>query len=279
MNGPGVSPGRKETKEFSGGKKMAQALRKVLDAAIEIVKLEYGKLSFCILGKTPMFYNAMSAKAKRDLLFPPKKKNRAQKEGSLKHDPIKEFRDSVYRTKDDLALARLMIPATAFKAAISSVAKDVPGATKAEIGRLTWVVGDTVPIFGVPSLHMSVVRSADMNRTPDVRTRAILPKWAAAVTVEYLMPNLNQKAIANLMGNAGRSRGIGDWRVEKGSGNFGQFEIVTPDNPEFKSLLKEAGRAAQDEALKNWKAYDAETEELLAWFFSEAESRDIPFTK
>ncbi len=42
---------------------------------------------------------------------------------------------------------------------------------------------------------MSVVRSADIGKTPDIRTRAILPAWAARITVTYVTPKLTANAV------------------------------------------------------------------------------------
>ena len=69
--------------------------------------------------------------------------------------------------------------------------------------------------------------------------------------------------------------GLGDWRIEKGSGSYGGFEIVDPDDPEFLEIVKEGGRQAQLEALENPVAYDAETEELLGWFDIEIKRRGL----
>lgn len=41
---------------------------------------------------------------------------------------------------------------TSFKGAIRSAALDMPGAKKAQIGRLTYIAGDFVGIYGVPKL-------------------------------------------------------------------------------------------------------------------------------
>jgi len=242
------------------------------DAEISVIEISQGRIEFCVLGKTPLILNRMSEKAGRELLLP-RKKTAADKAASLKHNPPEEYRASAYKAIGDEAPTRLLILATAFKGAMRSCAVDIPGAAKAQIGRLTYVEGDYVDIYGVPKLSMAIVRSADMNRTPDVRTRAIVPQWAARVSVNYVQPILREQAVANLLAAAGIMRGVGDWRPEKGSGSYGQFELVSKDDKRFLSIIKSGGRAAQDEALANPEPYDAESAELLAWFETEATRR------
>lgn len=239
---------------------------------ISIVEIQKGRVDLCVLGASPLILNRMSEKAARELLMP-RKKTAADKASNLKHDPIAEFRASFYRAIGDKAETRLMMPATAFKGALRSVAVDIPGAAKAQIGRLTYIEGDYVNIYGAPRLFMSITRSADMNKTPDVRTRAIVPAWAARISITYIKPLLKEVAVVNLMAAAGVMRGVGDWRPEKGSGNYGQFTIVSPDDETFGALVKAGGRAAQDAAIAAPECYDAETADLLSWFTTTAKDR------
>jgi len=193
------------------------------DAEISIMEIKQGEIEFCIKSTSPLIYHRMGEKAKRELLFPKGRKTAADKATSIKHNPIEEYRDTVYRSKQKETL--LMVPSVMFKAAISSAALDIPGATKAQIGRLVWVMGDEVPVYGVPELLMSTVRSSDMNRTPDIRTRAILPEWACSIRVRYIKPNISEQSIVNLVASAGIITGIGDYRQQKGKTSYGQFEL------------------------------------------------------
>jgi hypothetical protein len=84
-----------------------------------------------------------------------------------------------------------------------------------------------------------------------------------------MQPMLKEQVIANLFAIAGLTNGIGDWRPQKGSGTFGQFKLVSLDDPDFKRVVKTGGRAAQMEAMENPVPYDDETEELLRWFDAE----------
>jgi len=243
------------------------------ETEISVMEVTRGRIEFLILGNSPLICNAMSAKARQQLLLPPPRKNAAEKASTLKHNPIQEFRSSMYYARSPESPTRVVAKATAFKGALMSAALDLPGTSKAQIGRLAYVENDEIPIYGIPELMMSVTRSADMNKTPDVRTRAIMPEWAAFVTVQFTKPILKEQAIVNLMAAAGITQGIGDWRVQKGSGNYGQFELVGSDNETFKRIVAACGKDAQDKAIAEPICYDSETEELLDWFNDEVKRR------
>lgn len=236
---------------------------------IAILPITQGTMSFAVLGTSPLIFNRMAEKAKRELLLPKGKKNIAERAGSLKHDPMAEYQASVYRSQEADSPTRLCIPAPAFKGAMMTAALDLPGTKRTEIGRLTWVTGYSVSLWGVPELLMSVVRSADMNKTPDVRTRAIVRNWACIVDVNFVRPKLNATEVGHLMAAAGILSGIGDFRQEKGKGNFGQFQLVEANDPRFLAIQKAGGRAAQDAALANPRCFDDESAELMQFFGAE----------
>ena len=218
-----------------------------------------------------MIYNSMSEKTRHELLLPKGKKTAYDKASTLKHEPYEEFRSSIYRLPESRGTL-IGMPSTAFKAALRSAALDVPGSTKAQIGRLTYVPGDYVEIYGTPQLLMSITRNSDMARTPDVRTRAIIPQWACKINIVYTMPLLKQQAVVNLLAAAGIMQGIGDWRPEKGKGDYGQFRICSPSDKDFKAVMKQ-GRDTQIKAMDEALPYDLETEKLLRWFDVEVETR------
>lgn len=250
--------------------------RKPKDGTTEMVitEISMGVVEACILGTTPLIYNAMSNKVMRSLLLPSRKKTKAEREQTLKHDPIQEYRDSVYKRQEkEKGPTRLLLPSINFKAAITEAAGRVEGASKAEIKQLVWVQDLMVDVYGVPELFMKPVRSADMNRTPDIRTRAILPEWACKISLQYVRPPLTQHAIGNLLAAAGAMMGVGDWRQQKGSGNYGQFNIVPENDPKYRKIMKQGGMQDQDIALENPDYYDQETRELFEWFVEEVTKR------
>lgn len=248
------------------------------EATIDIIKIQKPSVTLTIKGTTPLIINRMSEKAKRELLMPKGRKTAADKASSLKHEPFEEFRASPYTFREDDAPTYIAVTAAMFKGAMGTAALDLPGARKSQIGRLVYIETPAehhglVPIYGEPQLLMSVTRSADINHTPDIRSRVIIPDWAAVVEVSYVAPTLRQQAIVNLMAAAGITAGIGDWRPEKGSGSYGQFEIVSSDDAHVLELIKVWNRKAQVEAMANPATYDFETEELLTWFRDEAPRR------
>jgi hypothetical protein len=241
---------------------------------IYVAKIEQAELTFFIKGTAPLICNRMSQKVLEELLLPKGKKTAADKASTLKHDPLEEYRQSPYTSRDEKNPTRLQLLASMFKKGMMTAALDIPGARSAQIGRLVYVVGDRVNLYGVPELLMAVTRSADMNRTPDVRSRAIIREWAAQVTVRFQVPIIKDTSIANLLVGAGQTSGIGDYRVQKG-GSYGTFEVCGPDDKDFARIVKNGGKAAQDAALAKPGFYDDETETLYAWYESEVPKRGM----
>jgi hypothetical protein len=69
--------------------------------------------------------------------------------------------------------------------------------------------------------------------------------------------------------------GVGDWRPQKGSGTFGRWRIVEPDDKEYLDIIKTGGAEAQQAALDDPAPYDDETEELLGWYDVEVKRRGL----
>ena len=237
---------------------------------IEVDPVRVGRVTVWLKGTTPMICNCMSAKVRRALLCPSGRKGKAEREQSLKHDPLAEYRDSMKKRAGD-GPTRILVPAPAPKGAMAEAAKETKGTNAKQIGRLVNAVGTDCDLYGVPQMFMSVVRSADINHTPDIRTRALLPEWCMQVTLLFVKPQLSEKSILQLLCNAGVIIGLGDFRPEKGKGNYGQFEVVT--EADCKSIIKSGGMKQQDAAIRDPKCYDADTEELFSWFDSEVDRR------
>lgn len=237
--------------------------------AIEVEPLRVGSMQVWIKGITPLICNRLAAKARRELLAP-KKKSKADKEQSLKHNPIAEYRDSM-NVRSGIGPTRIVFPAPAIKGSMATAALETKGTNRTQIGRLVWVKDYSVDVYGIPELFMAVVRSADMNRTPDIRTRAILRDWCMPATIQFVKPQMSEKAILQLLSNGGIIIGIGDFRQEKGKGNFGQYKVVT--EADCKDIISSGGLVQQDEAIKNPQCYDSDTEELLGWFKEEMKTR------
>lgn len=242
---------------------------------IKVMQVRRGRIEVCVLGTSPLIFHCMSQKASRELLLPSPKKKASERATTLKHNPLQEFRDSIDKSTNPNAPTVCMLKTTAFKAAMCSSAIDIPGsASRAAIGRLAYVDGDWVHIYGIPLLRMDVVRMADINKTPDIRTRATCVEWACRLSVTYTEPVLKKQAVLNLLAGAGITQGVGDFRTQKGKGNYGCFELVDEDNKDFQRILK-LGRVEQQLALESPSFHDDETAQLYNWFVEEAERREL----
>jgi hypothetical protein len=62
------------------------------EAILEVNEIRTRQIRFNILGTSPMIMERFQLKAWQELLLPSPKKNQAERQASLKHDPIGEFR-------------------------------------------------------------------------------------------------------------------------------------------------------------------------------------------
>ena len=238
--------------------------KKTGNDTVEIHALKQGRITLRMIGQTPLYFNSMSAKSKRDLLIGGGKKTAAQKK-EIKHDPEQEFQDSVYtQSKGDTLLC---FPAAGVKQAMATAALETGGITKSSVQRLIFLPQSHINIWGKPYLKMDVVRSADMNKTPDVRTRAFLPEWCAEVEIRFVTPTLGGMGITSLLQNAGTICGIGDFRQEKGKGGYGTWTVCSAEEMEkFQDIWDEItkeGRDVQEVAMQQPVCFDEETSNLM----------------
>lgn len=239
---------------------------------ITVQALKRGTVRLRIIGTTPLFQNRMSEKVKQGLLTGTKKKTAAEK-AEIKHHPLDEFRSSAEILPDGPTALGLRV--VAVKAAMSNAALETPGLTKSSVQRLLFMPGDFAELYGIPQLRMDVVRSADMARTPDVRTRAYLPKWGAELDVHFVTPQLSVAAVVTLLCNAGVLIGVGDFRQEKGKGGFGAFRVLAEGDKdaEWDDLVKNHGRKQQMQALENPEFANRDTFDLMAHYEAEVDRR------
>lgn len=247
------------------------AVKKAEAGALQIDALKQGRVTLRMIGTTPLYYNAMSLKVKHTLQAGGAKKTAAEKR-ELKHDPEGEFRESVYRQASGDTL--LCFPAPGVKAAMATAALETAGVTKSSVNRLIFLPQQKINVWGKPYLKCDVVRSADMNRTPDVRTRAYLPRWCAQVDIAFVTPTLSVRSIVSLLCNAGVVVGIGDFRQEKGKGSFGTFRVIGDGDTdaEWDDIVQE-GWAVQEYALFNPECADEDTEDLIEMYRAEVTRR------
>jgi len=245
--------------------------QKKAEVGFFIPELHRGEVTVRIIGHTPLYYNAMSNKVKAMLLSGGGKKTAAEKR-EIKHNPEEEFRSSVYTQPEGDTL--LCFPVTAFKNAMATAALETPGISKSSVNRLVYVMGEKAPIYGIPQLKMDVVRSADMNKTPDIRTRAFLPRWATEITVSYISQSVTGHSIVSMLANAGVICGIGDFRQEKGKGNYGLFRVDDDmDGSDEWNEIKKLDRDQQVYAMENPILADDETIQLMEYLQGERNKR------
>jgi hypothetical protein len=169
------------------------------------------------------------------------------------------------------------VPNGAFKKAMAQAALDLPGATKAQIGRLVSITKPTVSLYGIPYLYMDIVRLAGINRVPDIRTRAAFPHWACEVTVGFISKLIRHTDVYNLFAAAGVLCGIGDGRTERGSRDNGQWIVVGKHDKEFKewkAIVAGGGRAKQIAAMERAEPLDEDSAELLTFYRAEMIKRE-----
>jgi hypothetical protein len=245
---------------------------KKAETEIQVPKLTQGVARLRIIGTTPLFQNRMANKAKETLLVGGKRKTAADRV-KIKHDPVAEFRSSAEILPDGPTALGLRV--TAVKGAMCTAALETAGITKTSAQRLLFMPGDFSALYGTPLLRLDVVRSADINRTPDVRSRAFLPRWGAEIEIRYITPQLSISAVVALLCNAGILVGVGDFRQEKGKGSFGSFRVLGDgqDDPEWDDLVTNHGREAQERALADPDFADQDTADLMEFFSAEVIKR------
>jgi len=249
---------------------------KKTDGNLTIDKLKQGRITLRIIGNTPLYMNNMSGKAMRDLLAGGGRKTAAQKK-EIKHNPEEEFRNSAHKRRDGDTL--LCFPAPGVKAAMATAALETAGVTKASVQRLIFLPQQYVPIWGTPYMKMDIVRSADMNKTPDVRTRCYIERWCSEIEIAFVTPTLSSHSITSLLANAGVVVGIGDFRQEKGRGSFGTFSVHAVDNMGDRQAdwddITQIGRSQQEAAMRLAEPFDDTTSELMEFLEEERARRAV----
>jgi hypothetical protein len=241
-----------------------------------VTALKHGEIKLRLIGATPFYYNSMSIKAKRDLLIGGTPKTTAEKR-EIKHNPEEEFRDSVY--KKSHGNTHLYFPPAAIKQAMSTAAIETKGVAKTNAQRLLFLPQLQTEIYGKPYLKIDTVRMANINKTPDMRTRAYLPEWCAEIDIKFVMPTLSASDVFTLLQNAGSIIGLGDFRQEKGRGAYGCFTVTGEELPNWKDYkddwkrITKFGMEEQKYALDYPEYADEMTAELMGFLDEERARR------
>ncbi|MGC9261034.1 MAG: hypothetical protein ACP5I8_13295 [Phycisphaerae bacterium] len=266
--------GANGTSQLNGRAEVLEASR-LIDARprkhkvdeVELVRLRKERMMVRILGTQPFIFHRLGVDLSL-LGVGPDRNNEQYKKTHLKSDLVKEFKDSTIMLPEGDTL--LVVEAKMLKACIRCAALDTEDTTKAEIGRLVYVPGDYMSIYGIPKMFIRNIRNSGMNRTPGVRSRAIMAEWGVEFPIEFSTPRISASKIFSLLANGGISNGIGDFRPQKGAGSYGQFEIYDDTNLEHKrrweNLVKTGSRQQQIKAMNLAEPYDVESTEFITAF-------------
>src|SRR4051812_23179406 len=104
------------------------AAKKNAEVELNIKLLQQAGARIRIIGTTPLYQNRMANKAMRELLVGGRKKTKADR-ADIKHDPLREFRDSADIVPG--GPTALALNAIAVKASMCTAALEVPGLSKA----------------------------------------------------------------------------------------------------------------------------------------------------
>lgn len=239
---------------------------------IQVPALKRASMRLRIVGTTGLFQNRMSEKMRQYFLTGGAKKTKAEKV-AIKHNPLEEYRNSAETVQS--GPTALGVKVVAVKSAMADAAIETAGVTKTAVQRLLFMPGDHAKLYGTPQLRLDVVRSADMARTPDMRSRCFLPRWGAELDVSFIVPQLSVASVVTLACNAGVLIGIGDFRQQKGKGSFGCFRVLGDgeQDDEWDDLVANHGRDAQLAALESPEYANEETRELMEFYESEVRRR------
>ena len=93
----------------------------------------------------------------------------------------------------------LYFPATGIKKAMATAALETAWYYKKECGSFNIYSRTQDPDLGKTLVEDRCVRSADMNKTPDMRTRAYLLLLVCGGNIKYVQPTLSAYSIVSLL--------------------------------------------------------------------------------
>ncbi len=172
-----------------------------------------------IKGMTPLIMHRFSEKAQKQIADKQAKKAVKNKP---KRDPKAEFEAAYYRDADGDAA----MPAINFKAAMLRVYKLSGFGNKNEIRFGVYLPSEFVKIEGRSRMRTDTVRLGGMSNPADLRYRPEFKTWSAELRIDLNTDVISIEQFLSVFTNAGRMAGIGEWRPEKTSGNFGTWQIT-----------------------------------------------------
>jgi len=137
-------------------------------------------------------------------------------------NPRAEFEAAYYRDGDGDAA----MPAINFKAAMLRVYKLSGFSNKNEIRFGVYLPDEFVKIKGRSRMRTDMVKLGGMSNPADLRYRPEFKKWTAQLRVDLNTDVISIEQFLHVFTNAGRMSGIGEWRPEKTSGNYGTWQVT-----------------------------------------------------
>lgn len=208
---------------------------------VVLQRLQTAVVKIEIVGDTTLLTHSWSNKARKDL-----KDRDAQKVGGkggrAARDPEQEMRDAMYLMPDGKTPA---LPTIMFKVAMANAAKFVKGWEKKTgiIRGSLFIIGDYVPVRGIPELHEAMVRLMGPGRPAQVRYRPQFKRWGVTLEIRYRPDMISVTEICELLNHAGFSVGVGEDRPEKRGNQLGQFHVASSGEVEAEKVTKKKKEA------------------------------------
>ena len=200
---------------------------------LDIPELHAIQMYVEINGRTPLICNRMS---ERKLLGPggiaagqaPTEEIVLGPKGEPKREPRnpqREFEDSMHRIyRPNGEFDCFGFPAIGVKKAMLNAAgRFVQGAVLTQLAGQFFIDADLLPIIHPTPPTMRQDRVVHSQVT-NVAYRAQFNPWSMIIPITYFSEYLTHNKVVNLLSLAGKSVGIGDWRVDK-KGSFGTWAI------------------------------------------------------
>lgn len=184
--------------------------------AIELPPLQIQRVSFLLIGDSPLIVHAWSEKAKRQMLDKQMKKATQAREAK---DPRADYEACFYRT----ATGAYGFPAIGVKAAMISACRFADMKMTSARGAFH-IDAEMLEVIGEPQMREDMVRVG--MGTADIRYRPEFVEWRIPVTLAINSSVISPEQVANLINIAGFGVGIGEWRPEK-SGSYGRFHVAS----------------------------------------------------
>lgn len=198
---------------------MAEAAKSIVieQPTVNAVALE-------IVGTAPLIMNNFSQKALEQML----RKHMGLSVQKEAKKPREVIEGAIIRNVD----GKISLPPTGFKKAMLTASTQLKTFKKTQLRLSMFVEGNSIPItFAVMVPRMDMVRTAGINRAPDIRFRPMFEAWKARVVIQFSAELLTVQTVVDLLQRAGRV-GMCEWRPEK-DGTFGTFKVSRAiTNPE-----------------------------------------------